>query len=115
MAVVWHAATPGISEAREPVRLRRAGFSRLRGRSRDRRSLAPDPGNTGAGKQSGGFSFRFFSATNGKAMSRKKPSLTADFENPMTDQRRGEGIFFTLLVLSVVGLTVWVVASIQDS
>jgi hypothetical protein len=48
-------------------------------------------------------------------MSRKKPSLIADFENPMTDQRRGKGIFFTLLVLSVVGLTVWVVASIQDS
>jgi hypothetical protein len=48
-------------------------------------------------------------------MSRKKPPLTADFENPMTDQRHGKGILFTLLVLSVVGLVVWVVASNQDS
>jgi hypothetical protein len=47
-------------------------------------------------------------------MSRKKASVTADFENPMTDKRRGKGIFFTLLILSVVGLAVWVVAN-QDS
>jgi hypothetical protein len=48
-------------------------------------------------------------------MSRKKPSLTADFESPMSDRRRGKGVFFTLLILSVVGLAVWVVASTHDS
>jgi di/tricarboxylate transporter len=50
-------------------------------------------------------------------MSKSKTSITKDFENPMADgaSGRGKGIFATLVVLSVVGLIVWLVMSNQES
>ena len=50
-------------------------------------------------------------------MSKKnKTSITKDFEK-MADEAsgRGKGIFATLLVLSVVGLVIWLVMSNQES
>lgn len=46
-----------------------------------------------------------------------KSKITKDFENPIPDEvsGRGKGIFATLLVLSVVGLVIWLVLNNQDS
>ena len=50
-------------------------------------------------------------------MSKSKTPVTKDFENPMANENsgRGKGIFATLLILSVVGLVIWLVMSNQDS
>lgn len=50
-------------------------------------------------------------------MSKRKASTTRDFENPMTGEgsRRGKGVFGTLLVLSLVGLVIWLVVNNQES
>jgi len=48
-------------------------------------------------------------------MSKRKASHTPDFESPMTEKKRGKGIFMALLTLFVLGLAVRVITSDQDS
>jgi len=49
-------------------------------------------------------------------MSKRKAPTTRDFERSISGEgsRRGKGVFATLLVLSLVGVVIWLVTSSQE-
>lgn len=50
-------------------------------------------------------------------MSKRRSSVTREFENPTRDQNpgRGRGVLATLVVLSLLGLVFWLLVGKQES